>query len=90
MLFVILPALANINSGVIGQEKYHVNLSITVQIPCSGHTPLIIDELKKEAGVDSVEFRIPNIFEIKYNADRTSPKKIVSLDIFKTYKASIQ
>ena len=89
MLFIILPALANINSGVIDQEKYQANLFITVQIPCSGHAPLIIDELKKEAGVGSVEFRLPNNFEIQYNPDEISREEIVSLGIFKTFKAEI-
>lgn len=89
MLFVVFPALANINSGIIDQEKYQANLSISVQIPCSGHAPLIIDELKKETGVGSVKFRTPNSFEIQYNPDEISREKIISLGIFKTFKAEI-
>jgi hypothetical protein len=91
MFFVILPALANINSeNVVNQEEYAADLSINVQIPCTGHASLIIDELKKDSGVDFVQFRIPDIFEIKYDPNKTSPEKIVSLEIFKTYKATIQ
>lgn len=91
MFFVVLPALANINlDNTVNQNEYVTNLSINVQIPCAGHAPLIIDELKKDNGVGFVQFRIPNIFEIKYDQNKTSPEKIVSLEIFKTYKATIQ
>ena len=91
MFFVIFPALANINSNnVINQEKYLANLAIAVQIPCSGHAPLIVDELKKDSGVGFVKFEIPNIFEIKYDPEKTSQEKIISLEIFKTYKAILQ
>jgi hypothetical protein len=65
-------------------------MSIEVQIPCSGHAPLIIDELKENGGVDIVKFRLPNIFEIKYDLGKTSPERITSLEIFKTYGVSIQ
>jgi hypothetical protein len=91
MFFVVFPALANINSGnMINQGSYAANLSIAVQIPCSGHAPLIIGELKKDAGIGQVIFKTPNIFEIKYNPKETSPEKIASLEIFKTYKAILQ
>jgi len=91
LFMVIFPALANIKSGTSLTDESGLNsLAIAVQIPCSGHAPLIIDELKKIGGVDIVRFKSPDIFEIKYNAQITSPEKIVSWDIFKTYKASIQ
>lgn len=91
MFFVVLPTLANINSeNTVNQNEYLADLSINVQIPCTGHASLIIDELKKDSGVSFVKFRIPDIFEIKYDPNKTSPEKIVSLEIFKTYKATIQ
>jgi hypothetical protein len=91
MFFVIFPVLANINSNnTINQGEYLAGLSIAVQIPCSGHAPLIIDELKKDSGVGYVKFKTPDIFEIKYDPNKTSPKKITSLEIFKTYKATMQ
>jgi len=91
MFFVVFPVLANINSNnIISQEKYLANLSLAVQIPCSGHAPLIIDELKKDSGVGFVRFEMPDIFEIKYDPEKTSQEKIISLEIFKTYKAILR
>jgi hypothetical protein len=89
-LFVfVFPALANINSGgLLNTEKYSASLSIAVQIPCSGHASLIVDELLKNKGVGQVLFKLPNIFSVKYNPTQTSPEKILSADIFSTYKAT--
>jgi hypothetical protein len=91
LFLAVFPALANMKSG--GEISYKNNLdslSIEVQIPCSGHAPLVIDELKNNAYVESVKFHLPNVFEIKYDPDKTSPEKITSLEIFDTYKATIQ
>jgi hypothetical protein len=89
-LFIfIFPAMANVNSGV-DQSKgtYTASLSIAVQIPCSGHASLIVDELKKNNGVGQVLFKMPNIFDVKYDPTQISPKKILLTDIFETYKAT--
>lgn len=64
--------------------------SMKVNIPCSGHAPLIIDELKKEKGVEIVRFKMPNIFTIGYNLGKTNPQKISSLEIFKTFMIEIK
>ncbi|MFA5086868.1 MAG: hypothetical protein WC470_01030 [Candidatus Paceibacterota bacterium] len=91
MFFVVFPTLANVSSAPpANQEEYSANLSVSVQIPCSGHAPLIIDEIKKDEGVSFVTFKLPNIFEIQYNPEKTSPQKITGLEVFKTYKAIIQ
>ena len=100
MFFVVLPALANVNiqkttngnqmtQKVLGQSNSLSNLSINVDIPCSGHASLIIDEIKKNSDVQSVKFDLPSTFEIKYDPTKTTPEKIVALEIFKTYKATI-
>ena len=87
----IFPALANINNGVvIDKEKYSASLSIVVKIPCSGHAPLIKDELLKINGVGQVFFKMPNIFDVKYNSNETSSGKILSMEIFKTYEAIVK
>ena len=91
MFFVVFPAVANFNNTNPG--IYASNLSsgtLKVQIPCSGHAPLIISEIKKENGVGSVSFKMPDIFEVKYNSEITSLNKIASLNIFKTFKSVIQ
>jgi hypothetical protein len=91
MFFLVFPALANINYNkpTVGQGQLE-DLVLVVQIPCSGHALLIIDELKKIDGVNDVKFKIPNVFEIKYDPAKTSSQKIILLEIFKTYKATIQ
>jgi len=88
MFSYVFPVLANINSknSISLQDEV---VSITVQIPCSGHAPLIIDELKKDPGVKNVTFELPNKFKIDYDPDQTNSQKISSMEIFKTYACSI-
>jgi hypothetical protein len=88
MFFVILPRLANINISKASENNLS-KLSINVQIPCPGHAPLIMDEIKKNSDVQNVIFKMPNDFEIDYDSEKTSPEKIIGLDIFKTYQATI-
>ncbi|HOW60476.1 MAG TPA: hypothetical protein P5548_01945 [Candidatus Moranbacteria bacterium] len=90
MFFVVFPFLANAyQKKPVVQGESSSNLSLSVQIPCSGHATLIIDEIKKDSGVQSVEFNTPGIFKIKYDPNETSQEKIASAEIFKTYKATI-
>jgi len=89
--FVIFPVLANSNanySPISGLEQT-AKLSLKVDIPCSGHALLITDEISKKCNVLSVNFKMPNTFEITYDPKDTSPDKITGLDIFKTYKATV-
>jgi hypothetical protein len=91
MFLVVFPLLANTNSAnAINPEKYPTSLSMAVQIPCSGHAPLIIDELQKNNGIGSVKFRMPNLFDVQYDPSLISPEKIISSEIFKTYKTILQ
>jgi len=92
MFFIILPALANLDQNgiaAIGDETSLVYLSISVELPCSGHAALVIEEIKKNSEVFSVNFEMPDTFEIKYDPQKNSPEKIASLEIFKTYPAKI-
>ena len=90
MFTIVFPVLANINGGATNRGEYDASLSMAVGIPCSGHADLIINELKKDEGVGQVTFRLPNIFDIKYDSAKTSLEKIFSMEIFKTYKATIE
>jgi copper chaperone len=92
---VIFPIITNINSGVAlanvyanGNSNNIQTLRLQVDIPCSGHAPLISSELKSISGVINVKFNFPNIFDVYYDASKTSKEQILSLDVFKTYKAS--
>jgi len=89
MFFVVFPALANINQQSVDAQIQQSILNLQVDIPCSGHSFLIISELKKVDGVLSVNFKMPDNFEVNYDSQKTSPEKIISIDVFKTYKANI-
>lgn len=87
IIFAIFPLMANIHSGYANnQGGLQKVVSIDVGIPCSGHAPLIITEIKSIIGVDIVKFKIPNTFEITFNPEKTSLEKIISLEIFKTFR----
>jgi copper ion binding protein len=93
---VIFPILTNMTSGSAladiyanGNSNNIQTLRLQVDIPCSGHAPLITSELKSINGVINVKFSFPNIFDVYYDASKTSKEQILSLDVFKTYKASV-
>lgn len=87
IIFLIFPFATNIQanyaSGEMGPQK---TVSVDVAIPCSGHAPLIMAEIKQVFGVNAVKFKIPNTFEITFNPTKTSLDKIAALEIFKTFK----
>lgn len=91
---VIFPVAANLNlnqnpASASTQNIQLKSLNLEVDIPCSGHAPLITGELKKISGVKEVKFRFPNLFDIKYDPFETQEDKIISLEVFNTYKAKI-
>jgi len=93
---IIFPILTNITSGSAlanvyanGNSSNIQTLRLQVDIPCPGHAPLITSELKSISGVINVKFIFPNIFDVYYDASKTYKEQILSLDVFKTYKASV-
>ena len=90
MFSYVLPVLANIGSSGVKTEGIRPSeIFLEVDIPCAGHAPLIIDELKKYKGVESIKFDSPDIFKVVYNSAQISPEEIMATEIFKTYKARI-
>lgn len=97
LFMVIFPYAANFAStnNVPGQgyavlEPASISeLTLKVSIPCPGHAPLITGELNKVYGVTSVKFSFPNYFDVAYDHSKVSKQEILSLDVFKTYKAVI-
>lgn len=88
LFIVILPFAANLGLNS-GQTESSGELSLQVDIPCSGHASLIIDELKTIEGVASVKFSSPNLFSVSYDPQKTSSQKMLSLAIFKSYPATV-
>jgi hypothetical protein len=93
LFLVVFPLLANANVSspatsfsVAGNAS---SLKLQVDIPCSGHAPLITQELKTINGVTGVKFSLPNVFDVKYDSAKASKAQILSLDVFKTYKATV-
>lgn len=98
--FIIFPLLANVSltsassitGAVVGVNNLETDLSfikLQVDIPCPGHAPLITGELKTINGVAKVKFSSPNYFDVNYNSAETTKQEILSLDVFKTYKAKV-
>jgi copper ion binding protein len=65
------------------------SLQLQVDIPCSGHAPLISSELKTLAGVTQVQFSVPNKFDVGYDSAKTSKEQILALEVFKEYPATV-
>lgn len=104
LFMVVFPIMANLNSGVGSRaaiidtfgsnREFQLSesgalITLQVAIPCPGHAPLIIGELKKIAGVKNVKFRFPNLFDVGYNPQKTTQGEILSLEVFNTYKATV-
>jgi copper chaperone CopZ len=96
LFLIVFPLLANVSLSLPSTAENAVlygaslsSLQLKVDIPCSGHATLISGELKTINGVASVQFSLPNIFDVKYDSAKTSKQQILSLDVFKTYKATV-
>ena len=63
--------------------------TLDVDIPCSGHAQLILNELYSVEGVLDVRFRQPTLFDVTYDPSITSEDEIQDLQVFNTYPCSI-
>ena len=72
------------------QENPLQTITLEVQIPCAGHAPLIISELKKIAGVTLVTSPQWNLFTITFDSTKTTKQQILAADIFKDYPAKLK
>lgn len=91
MFMIILPRVVNFNLDsprVLSQNTQESNFVLAVDIPCSGHAALIIDELKKVNGVQDVFFTSPNHFSINYDPKLVTSDQLLGIEIFKTFKAT--
>ena len=78
-------AFALNDAGDSGLSK----ITLAVQIPCSGHAPLISGELKKLPGISGITFSPPNLFEVSYDPAKVTKQQILGLEVFKTYPATV-
>lgn len=64
-------------------------LKLEVQIPCAGHSPLIIFELNKLTGVTSAKMLQWNTFAVTFDTTKTTKEKILAAEIFTNYPAKV-
>jgi hypothetical protein len=86
---IIFPAVANIGTASANTDgASYPSLTLDVDIPCSGHAPLIIGELKNLNGVIDVKY-VSGKFEVYYDSSKTSKNEILGIEIFKEYPATL-
>lgn len=86
----IIPMLVNASSNNSTNTDNVSEVVLNVDIPCSGHGFLIIQEVQKNDGIINIKYNSPKGFNIKYDNQKTTSEKILASDVFKTYKATVQ
>lgn len=92
--FVVFPWVANLGlskntPAVLAEKNNFSTITLEVQIPCSGHAPLISDELKKLPGILGIKFQLPNRFVVDYDSSKVNSLQITSAEIFKSFPVKI-
>lgn len=93
--FVVFPWVTNLGSSkgssatVLAEKSDLSKITLEVQIPCSGHAPLISDELKKLPGIIGVKFQLPNRFLVDYDPTKINQFQMTSAEIFKSFPVKV-
>ncbi|MDD4983634.1 MAG: hypothetical protein PHH82_02200 [Candidatus ainarchaeum sp.] len=90
LFFVVFPYAVNLSAPTIQVDNVD-NLNtvvLNVDIPCSGHAPLITTELYGLQGITKVDYSIPTEFKVQFDSSKISKTEILSLEIFKEFKAT--
>lgn len=98
LFFVIFPLSVNAtnitssnkiqqNSSIDNNQTILEQITLDVDIPCSGHAPLITSELKTLNGIKNIKFDFPSTFTINYDTNFISKEDILNLEVFKSYHA---
>lgn len=87
VFYVVFPWAANLNGRMSGNSSVVLaEMDLKVEIPCSGHASLIIDELKK-GGASEVVYNTPDEFRVRYDGSKVTKENLISLAILKEFKA---
>ena len=92
LFLIVFPMLANVSASSAGDQTTVGTaefITLEVDIPCSGHAPLISEELKSIDGVQEVKYSTPNTFAVKYDSGRTTKTEILKLAVFREYPAAV-
>lgn len=87
LFFAVFPAVANIGGGTA--EARDGVITLQVDLPCSGHAPLVSQDLLKQTGVKTVNFELPDKFVISYDKEAITADQILQEKIFQSFKAKI-
>lgn len=80
----------DLNSPNTNQSNTNISqITLQVNIPCSGHVFLINSEVTKDPGVINVDFKAPQNFTIYYDKTKTTKENILNNPIFKEFPAKI-
>ena len=92
LFLVIFPIIANISASS-GENQIAIgsieSITLKVNIPCSGHAPLISEEIKTIKGIHEVKYKVPNVFIVKYDSGKTNFNEILNLAVFKEYPVKL-
>ncbi len=92
LFLIVFPMLANVSASTSGDQIIFGSadsLTLSVNIPCSGHAPLISEELRTIEGILEIRYSLPNKFTVKYDSGRTSINEILGLAVFRQYPATV-
>jgi copper chaperone CopZ len=97
LFMVIFPMLASVPYSNSATAAAFVNpldagfntLDLQVQIPCSGHAPLVTNELKTLPGIEGITFTQPNYFKVVYDPSQVTKAQILALEVFQNFKATV-
>ncbi|MFA6399651.1 MAG: hypothetical protein WCW44_04785, partial [archaeon] len=89
----VTPQVASASSGIgvqnLSLEGNFKTITIQVQIPCGGHTSLILSEVKKLNGVNSITPSNWNTFQITFNPTKITQEHILAAGVFQSYPAKL-
>lgn len=89
LLLVIFPLVAAASGGNIDLAGVdYGTLRMDVDIPCAGHAPLIMEEVRQVTGVLDVEYVTLGEFNVYYDEQTTSQDEILSIEVFGRYPAT--
>lgn len=94
-ILIFVSASALFSGNAVSEQDNNSNssnsslLTLKVNIPCPGHSGLIIYELEELNGVKDAKFKFPDMFDVYYDSGKTSREKIIGLDIFQEYNAEV-
>ena len=87
------PQVASQTSGIgtqnLSLEGNLKTITIQAQIPCGGHTSLILSEIKKLAGITAITASSWNTFQITFDPTKTTKEQILAAEVFKSYPAKL-